>query len=147
MRIPIDGRRRMTTTSGRAQRAGLVLLAAALVLCALPVRAHANPAVDEYVDRFQNGGGENNGGAAAPTGNPGALPPGVAAELVKDPNGKALAAIATASSLGAPALRAGDAGSGTSLFRALLDPVVLLLALAVVAIVVTTQRARRRDAS
>ena len=135
----------MTTTSGRAQRAGITLLAMAVLLCALPLGARANPAVDEYKDRFPDASGKNHGGAGTPTGNPLALPPGVAAQLAKDPNGRALAAIATASSLGAPVLRPGEAGSGTSPFDALLDPLVLLIALAMVTIVVTTRRAGRQS--
>jgi hypothetical protein len=148
MRVRIDGTRRMMTTSGRAQRAGLMFLAAVVAaLCLLPVGARANPAVDEYIDRFPTASGKDHGNAGTPTGNLAALPPGVAAKLARDPNGTALAAIATASSLGAPALRPGDTGSGTSLLHALLDPVILILALAVIAIVAITQRARRRGAS
>ena len=138
----------MTTTSGRVQRAGVLLLAGMILLSARPIPAHANPAVDEYTNRFPTASGKDHGnGATLPTGNPLALPPAVAAQLATDPNGKALAAVATASSLGAPQLQPGDTGSGTSLLHALFDPVVLLLAAAVVAIVLTTQRARRRGAS
>jgi hypothetical protein len=147
MRIQIDGTRRMTITSGRAQRAGLLILAVAVLACSMPAFANANPAVDEYKDRFPTANGKNHGDGGIPTGNPHALPPGVAAQLANDPDGKALAAIATASSLGAPVLHPGDTGSGGSFLHALLDPVVLLLALAVLAIVVIMQRAKRTAAS
>lgn len=135
-------------TSGRAQRAGLLLLAGIILLFARPLPARGNPAVDEYSNRFPTASGKDHGnGGTLPTGDPLALPPAVAAQLATDPNGKALAAVATASSLGAPQLQPGDTGSGTSLLHALLDPVVLLLAVAVVAIVLTTQWARRRGVS
>ena len=137
----------MTTTSGQRQRAGLLILAMVVIVCSLTGFARANPAVDEYRDRFPSAGGKNHGDAGTPTGNPLALPPAVVAKLAKDPDGKALAAIGTASSLGAPVLHPGDTGSGGSFLRALLDPVVLLLAAAMAVIVLTMRRARRRDAS
>jgi hypothetical protein len=134
----------MTATYRRVRTVGLLILAVAAVLLSPPVRAHANPAIDEYKDRFPTATGKNHGDAGVPTGNPLDLPPGVAGQLANDPNGKALAAIATASSLGAPVLRPGDTGSGTSLLHALLDPVFLLLLLGVVAIVAWTRTAARR---
>jgi hypothetical protein len=86
-----------------------VLLALAV---AMPANAFAGPAVDEYTLDVPNAKGKRNSGSDTPTTNPGALPDGVAAQLRKDPDGRALATIASAPELGAP--KVGDVTSGES---------------------------------
>ena len=91
------------TTGGAHTRRPFVV--AALVLAAalvLPATASAGPAIDEYTLDLPDAKGNVESPEASPVANPAALPPGVASRLTRNPSGKALATIATASSLGAP---------------------------------------------
>jgi hypothetical protein len=76
---------------------------ATLLAASVPAWA-ADPAVEEYSLRFPNAKGKSDAGAGNPRGKPSDLAPGVRRDLAESPNGKALAAVATAPELGAPEL-------------------------------------------
>jgi hypothetical protein len=84
----------------------------ALVALALPTAALAGPATDEYSLDLPDAKGKPGSAEEPPVTRVDALPPAVAAELSSDPDGTALAAIATAEELGAPGRAAGEGLSG-----------------------------------
>jgi hypothetical protein len=104
------------TTQGADTRSPLGALAlVVLATLAVPATALAGPAIDEYTLDLPDAKGNVESPEAVPVANPAALPPDVASRLTRNPSGKALATIATASSLGAPVEHDGgnpsDAGS------------------------------------
>jgi hypothetical protein len=124
--------------------------AVAALLVAAPPAGAVNPAVNEYSLNFPNAKGKSYPGTETPTARPAELAPIVRKALGHSPNGTALAAVATASELGAP-----DAGSGgkrgtrgsgenvsgetpsmlSAVFGELDDPLVLLGMLAVLGVI------------
>jgi hypothetical protein len=91
------------TTRGADTRlplaASVLIVTAALVV---PASALAGPAVDEYTLDLPDAKGKVESPETSPVANPAGLPPRVVSRLSRNPSGKALATIATASSLGAP---------------------------------------------
>jgi hypothetical protein len=102
------------------------------------------PAAKEYSLQFPNAKGHTQPGTDSPHAIPSELSPGVRKALKSSPNGEALAAIATASDLGAPGAGPGLGGLGGSsvdlgnestpslvgaLGDTLADPAVILLLL------------------
>ena len=116
-------------SSTKPARAMLALVLA-LAIVAIPARALAGPATDEYRLRLPDAKGKKNSTEPAP--NAGALPADISRQLAHDPNGKALAALAS------PQLQNADTGGDSSLLGALLgglgDPLVLAVALSLLAI-------------
>jgi hypothetical protein len=87
----------------RPRRMGtLVLVAAVLAALALPASAIAVPALDEYALDLPDAKGKVESPQARPVADPGRLQPDVVSQLRRIPSGEALAAIATAGSLGRP---------------------------------------------
>jgi hypothetical protein len=84
----------------------------ALVALALPTAALAGPATDEYSLDLPDAKGKPGSAEELPVTRVDALPPAVANELRSDPDGKALAAIATAEELGAPGHAASEGFGG-----------------------------------
>lgn len=105
---------------------------------ALPAQASAGPAADEYKLRFPNAKGNGDANPEAPQAQLDQLPPEVARELANDPEGKALATIATAKALGAPDTLEASGGDDGSLLDDLVawitDPLVVAVVLAMAAI-------------
>src|SRR3954453_4734362 len=96
--------RRAGRTPRRAHtRRALALVALAIGLSLwLPPAALAGSAIDQYSLDLPDAKGKVESPESAPSTHVGSLPPTVAAELARDPQGRALAAIATAGELGAP---------------------------------------------
>lgn len=142
-------------TSGRQARlVRYTAAAAAVFLLACATTAFANPAVDEYKLRLPDAKGKDHDhdGGVDPTPTPEtleALPAPTVKELKHKKNGKALAAVATAPDLGAPKPEPhktdGDESLLGGLFRSLLDPVALLVLLAMGAILIGGYRVRQYD--
>jgi hypothetical protein len=94
---------------GTRVAAGAVI--ALLVL--VPPAGAVSPAVKEYSLNFPNAKGKSYPGAETPSARPSELSPRVRRALSHRPDGKALAAVATAPALGAPTPAAnGNSGSG-----------------------------------
>jgi hypothetical protein len=122
----------------------------ALLLCCATA-AFANPAVDQYKLRLPDAKGKSHDGED-PTPAPEALealPAPTIEKLKHKKNGKALAAVATAPDLGAPTPEPhrtdGEVSTLGGLLRSLLDPVALLVLLAMGAIAVGGYRARQLE--
>jgi hypothetical protein len=116
-----------------------------------PVQALAVPATDEYTLDVPDAKGQRDDPASAPGPDAAALPEGVAEQLRKDPNGKALATIATADEIGAPDAgetseeESGDDPSTLSAAAGgLVDPVAIGIGLAVLAAAAAFALFRRR---
>jgi hypothetical protein len=120
--------------------------------------AVAGPAIDEYSLDLPDAKGKVESPEKAPTAHPSSLPPTIAAALAHDPHGKALATIATAGELGAPAapgqgglLNAAVEGDQPSALAAMVaaldDPAVIgvLLALLAGGAVLVIRRRRVAD--
>jgi hypothetical protein len=107
-------RERAGTTScgGDTRRAPLVAVAVTLLALCAPAMAFAGPAIDEYSLNLPDAKGKVESPESSPTFNPATLSPDVTARLTRNPEGKALAVIATAGELGAPG--SPSAGSGRS---------------------------------
>ena len=124
------------------------LLALAMVLWSVAATAFANPAIEEYKPRFPSASGDKHGSDATNV-DPTNLPVPIVGGLVQDPNGKALAVIATSHDLGAPDFNrtdtSGDSSLTGALLRSLLDPIVWLVGLAMIGIAVGAWRARRES--
>jgi hypothetical protein len=92
-----------TRPRGAHTRRALILLVLSAVLAlAISSDAIAGSAIDEYSLDLPDSSGNVESPEKAPRAHPKYLPPTVAADLARDPNGKALATIATAPELGAP---------------------------------------------
>lgn len=137
----------MRKAAGKSStKPGTALALAACVALALALPSHAlgGPATKEYTPKFPNAKGKQQKGEAAA--DPAALPPSVADQLQRNIKGKALATIATAEELGAPEVVDTDTGGEPSLLSALLssllDPIVIGVAVAMVAIVVGARHLR-----
>jgi hypothetical protein len=111
---------RQATAGARASRRRdtrrvllLLALAGGFVL-ALAGSAWAGAAVNEYTLDLPDAKGKVESPEASPVANPAGLPPDVVSRLTRSPSGKALATIATASSLGAPANASGSNEPGGS---------------------------------
>ena len=108
-------RERAGTTScgGDTRRAPLAVVAVALLALFMPATAFAGPAIDEYSLNLPDAKGNVESPESSPTFNPATLSPDVTARLTRNPEGKALAVIATAGELGAPhSASPGSGGSG-----------------------------------
>jgi hypothetical protein len=131
---------------------------AALLIVAPPAGA-VSPAVKEYSLNFPNAKGNSYPGTETPTPRPSQLSPRVRRGLGQRPDGKALAAVATAPELGAPSSAAsGSNGSGddvegstpsfiSAAFGGLGDAAVILGLLALLGVIgLFAYRARFRPA-
>jgi hypothetical protein len=141
--------------------AAAILLVATMGVAATPSAATAvGPAVNAYSESVPSAKGTGQQSEQTPTADPSQLSDAVTRQLSRSPDGKALATLATAASLGAPrppiasAAGAGDVGSGddpsfiTATWNALGDlPVLLGLAalLALIAGFVLFFRAQRSE--
>jgi hypothetical protein len=125
-----------------------VVIAAVIGVAAVPTSATAvGPAVNAYSESVPTAKGTGRRADQTPTAAPSQLSDAVTRQLSHSPNGKALATLATAASLGAPpppiasAGGAGDVGSGndpsfiTATWNALGDLPVLLGLLALLALI------------
>jgi hypothetical protein len=141
-------------TSGLRARLARHAAAAAIVVLTLLFAAPAlgNPAVDEYKLRLPDAKGKDHDhdGGVNPTPTPQALdmlPAPTLKGLKHNKNGKALAAVATAPDLGAPMPTPqstdGDQSLLGGLLRSLLDPMALLVLLAMAGIAFGGYRAQK----
>jgi hypothetical protein len=122
-----------------------IVVALALAIALVPARALGSPATNEYKLRLPNAKGKQHDNSNAPVANPSGLPSGVSRQLARDPNGKTLAAIATADELGAPHVTSADTDGDSSLLSALWDPLVLAVALVLLAIGAGARELSRRQ--
>lgn len=108
----------------------------------LPAQALAGPAANEYKLKIPNAKGRQDPNSEAPQAQLDQLPPDVASELAGDPEGKALATIATAKELGAPGSSvSSEADEGSfldDLVGWITDPLVLAVLLGMAAIAAGT---------
>jgi hypothetical protein len=152
----------MTGSGWRNTRSVVVLLALAAAFVLVQAgTAFAGAAVDEYSLNLPDAKGKVESPEAAPTANVRDLGPVLGGMLARDPNGKALATIATAGSLGAPggsatglgADRAAVAGSQPSALTAAASAVgdpgalALLIVLALLGGVLLFRKTRSRTGS
>jgi hypothetical protein len=87
---------------------GVLLVVVAVAALAVPATALAVPSLDEYALDLPDAKGKVESPQARPVADPGLLQPDVVSRLQRIPSGEALAAIATAKSLGVP-----EGGQGT----------------------------------
>jgi hypothetical protein len=99
----------------RRALAAAALIAGTTALVVGPSVATAvGPAVNAYTENLPSAKGKGQQTGVTPTANPSELSSAVQRQLSRSPDGKALAALATAPALGAPAASAGSGTAGTA---------------------------------